>query len=122
MQATPLLAHNPCFKQFLEEGFEMEYSEEEMGPFVDLHVRVTHNGAALAHAHFTWQTYALIPQDVHVESSVRRKGLAGAMYDFAEAFYGFRVDQFWDKDQNSKEAQAFWQTRKSKPMVTPFVR
>ncbi|WP_226377764.1 GNAT family N-acetyltransferase [Citrifermentans bremense] len=76
----------------------------------NLDVCVRFRGAVVAEACFTDDGDSAYCHHVKVEPEYRRRGIASAMYQYAESIFLKKLENHWhdDPETQSPEARAFW--------------
>ena len=83
--------------------------EESSGSVRDLAVKALHDGVPVAAAVFSDDGIYAHCQHIHVLSSHRRRGLATALYLFAERIFGRSLANFWaGRSVQTAAARALW--------------
>ncbi len=100
------------FERLYSQGYEIWYmiqTVEQCPNMRNLSVEVRHGELIVASADFDDDSRSSHCQNVLVEAAHRRKGIAKALYVFAEKVLGKRLWNLWDGSSiQSEEAKAMW--------------
>jgi GNAT superfamily N-acetyltransferase len=109
-----------AFDKIVSRGYGITFRiEQEVEPFKDLLVRVLHGDQTVAEADFTDDGFEAYCQNVRVDPSHQRKGIATAVYVFAETVLGKPLSNFWGSDhKQTPEAKALW-AQPNRPFGSP---
>jgi ribosomal protein S18 acetylase RimI-like enzyme len=109
---SPIINRCPhqAFDKFAKCGYRISFRiEPAIKPIKELLVKVLHDQNTIATADFTDDGDIFYCQNVHVDPTYRRQGIANAIYVFAEKAIGKRLCNFWNNDrQQTPEAMALW--------------
>ncbi|MBK5275871.1 MAG: N-acetyltransferase [Desulfuromonadales bacterium] len=92
-------------------GYQFRHKMENDDDFLqDLIVFVEYQKKDIAEAHFTDDGNSAYCQQVNIDENHQRKGIATAMYLYAETVLGRVLENFWDDDPEyqSPAARALW--------------
>lgn len=97
-----------AFQKVSEAGYGLWYALWPVSD-EDLFVVVRHDGVDVGSAEFSHQDDRVWCQNVKVNSDQQRKGLATAMYVFAEVFLGKTMVNMWGTDEaQTDDAKGLW--------------
>lgn len=106
---------HPCLERITQQGYRLLYRFEESPIEIegmrDLTIFTAQGGETVATADLTddEMARAFYVQNVSVQPAHRRRGLANAIYVFAEKLVGKTLYNFWTGDNHqSPEARALW--------------
>src|SRR5258708_5988981 len=101
---------HPTFDRVIGAGYVIQFLvEQEVEPFRDLQVQVMHQGKVVATASFTDDGESAHCQNVVVMPEHHRKGIATAVYVFAERLFRRKLYNFWKGDPvQTAAAKALW--------------
>jgi GNAT superfamily N-acetyltransferase len=88
-------------------GYRFRYRTETHKRTTELFIEVTNDDRLVARANFT-DFQELCSQNVFVDPAHRRKGIATAMYVFAELYFSKSLYPLWDANEQTAESQALW--------------
>jgi GNAT superfamily N-acetyltransferase len=107
-----VIEEDPCaaFERITAAGYRLRYRlEQDHGSFAELIVQAIKGEAVVGQADFIDDGSHAHCRDVAVDSKHRRKGLATAIYVFAEKLFGRGLTDFWaDSPMRSPDAAKLW--------------
>jgi GNAT superfamily N-acetyltransferase len=112
---------HPAFDKILECGYRISFRiEQDVERFKDLLIEVLHGDNGVAEAEFTDDGASAYCQNVQVDPSHQRKGIATAIYVFAENVIGKPLYNFWGSDpKQTPAARALW-AQPNRPFGRPL--
>jgi hypothetical protein len=111
---------HPAFDRLRANGYVIEYRiEREVEFCTDLLVRVRRGQDVVAEADFTEDDLGAYCQNVRVNRDHRRRGVANAIYVFAEKAFGKPLYNFWGTDPKQTAAAKALRAQPHRPFGNP---